>query len=203
MRSNLISRVQRSINNQCSIAQFQVSQCVPICARSGPMTPSFEFAVERWSQMWTGLNNFSPLGEASQHHVGYEVHTLLTVFMEVEDSWPLSSLIRSSNILSNEFIASGQALTAKYHIVHPFVIRGLTRTTAAEFCCPPKIVQNKHWLNFQLEELWSNTKSNKYPFSQNQRSVKIEVNKFWVEPGTPDKYVRLHPFFEFNYRIWI
>lgn len=58
------------------------------------------------------------------------------------------------------------------------LFRGLTRTTAAEFCCPPKIVQNKRWLNFQLEELWSITKSNKYPFSHNQRSVKIEVNKF-------------------------
>ena len=66
-------------------------------------------------QDWT---TFPPQGKASQHHVGYEVHTLLTVFMEVEDNWPLSSLIKSSNILSNEFIASGQALTAKYHIVH-------------------------------------------------------------------------------------
>ena len=150
-------------------------------------------------QDWT----IFPLGKASQHHVGYEVHTLLTVFVEVEDSWPLSSLTKSSNILSNEVIASGQALTAKYHIVHPFVIRGLTRTTAAEFCCPSKNVQNKSWLNFQLEELWSNTKSNRYPFSPNQRSVKIEVNKFWVEPRTPEKYVRLHPFIEFRYRIWI
>ena len=106
--------------------------------------------------------------------------------------------------MSIEFNASGQALTAKYHIVHSFIIRGLTRTTAAEFCCPPKYVQNKRWLNFQLEELWSNTKSNKYPYSQNQRSVKIEVNKFWVEPGTPENYViRLHPFIELWYRIWI
>ena len=54
----------------------------------------------------------------------------------------------------------------------------------------PKNVQNKSW----LEELWSITKSNKNPFSQNQRSVKIEVNKFWVEPRTPEKHVRLHPF---------
>jgi len=46
-------------------------------------------------------------------------------------------------LLSNEFIASGQALTAKYHIVHPFVIRGLTRTTAAEFCCPQKCPKQK------------------------------------------------------------
>ena len=104
--------------------------------------------------------------------------------------------------MSIEFNASGQALTAKYHIVHSFIIRELTRTTAAEFCCPPKYVQNKRWLNFQLEELWSNTKSNKYPYSQNQRSVKIEVNKFWVEPGTPENYViRLHPFIELWYRI--
>ena len=109
------------------------------CAGSGSITPTFVLAVERWSQQLSHENVNRT--EASRHHVGYEVHALPTVFMEVEDSRQLSSL--SFNILSNEFIVSGQALTAKYHIVHPFVIRGLTRTTAAEFCCPQKCPKQK------------------------------------------------------------
>jgi len=62
-----------------------------MCARSGSITPTFVFAVERWSQELSHENvnrteQLFSLGKASQHHVGYEVHTLLTVFMEVEDS---------------------------------------------------------------------------------------------------------------------
>jgi len=143
----------------------------------GSITPTFVFAVERWSQQLSHENVNRT--EASRHHVGYEVHALPTVFMEVEDSRQLSSL--SFNILSNEFIASGQALTAKYHIVHPFVIRGLTRTTAAEFCCPPKNVQNKNW----LEELWSITLFHKTRDQSKSRSTNSESSLGRLVAGVP------------------
>ena len=82
-----------------------------MCARSGSITPTFVFAVERWSQELSHENvnrteQLFSLGKASQHHVGYEVHTLLTVFMEVEDSWPLSSLTKSFNIPSENRVMS-------------------------------------------------------------------------------------------------
>lgn len=133
-----------SFHNVCQYTQGQVQLLQRLCLQLKDGLNSFP------TIMWTGLNNFSPLGEASRHHVGYEVHTLPTVFMEVKDSWPLSSLTKSLNILSNEFIARGQALTVKYHIVHPFVIRGLTRTTAAEFCCPPKSCPKQTLVEFPV-----------------------------------------------------
>lgn len=70
---------------------------VPQCAGSGSITPTFVFAVETLSQQLSHENVNRT--EASRHHVGYEVHALPTVFMEVEDSRPLSSL--SFNILSD------------------------------------------------------------------------------------------------------
>ena len=75
---------------------------VPQCAGSGSITPTFVLAVERWSQQLSHENVNRT--EASRHHVGYEVHALPTVFMEVEDSRQLSSL--SFNILSDYWVMS-------------------------------------------------------------------------------------------------
>ena len=171
---------------------------MPQCAGSGSITPTFVFAVETLSQQLSHENVNRT--EASRHHVGYEVHALPTVFMEVEDSRQLSSL--SFNILSDYWVMSSlpvvkhlqRSITLFTHLSSEGWLGPLLRSFVV-----PKNVQNKSW----LEELWSITKSNKNPFSQNQRSVKIEVNKFWVEPGTPEKYVKLHPFIESRYRIWI
>ena len=96
-------------------------------------------------QDWT---TFPPQGKASQHHVGYEVHTLLTVFMEVEDSWPLSSLTKSFNIPSENRVMSSLLVVKHLQRSITLFIRGLTRTTAAEFCCPPKMSKtNAGWIS--------------------------------------------------------
>jgi len=175
MRSNLISRVQRSVNNQLANFRFHNSATmrrvrfnysnVCVCSWNIVATALPRKCEQNWSistscRIWGTCT-------ANRFHGGRgQPTTFFTKFQYTE--W----------LLSNEFIASGQALTAKYHIVHPFVIRGLTRTTAAEFCCPPKNVQNKSW----FEELWSITKGS-HPFKK--------VQFFWTlfkRPLTPPPF---------------